>query len=139
VPVFTTQSAATLKLRNTGRVPGYVYLVEFGPGHTTCPVAGFGDEILLQPGKSHTIPIQKFVPPYGRYLLRAFITRSPVGNELGMIVKGDERRAGTTGKLAMLDYLNSLLDEPDHTRAPGMNMAKDGASGEIVYDIAARL
>jgi hypothetical protein len=136
-PIFNTvNSQAVLKIENTGSRPGYVYLLEFDPSGKICPLLGFDSEVKLTPGIPDETKIPGFAPPYGRYVIKAYITEEPIGNELTWLI--NEQNAGTRAAKSnnrLISLLGDLIQNPGSTR--GISQDKSGGVSitNFSYDI----
>jgi len=136
LPAFNTlHSQAILRIENKGAETGYVYLVELGPSGTICPLMGFDKEIRLQPGEQDKMNVSRFLPPYGRYLIKGYITETPIRDELLWLISGSGmagKGSGSNNRLVRL--LGELMQYPGV--AKGAPAASGGASiTNFSYDI----
>lgn len=131
------KSQAVLRIKNTGKNPGYVYLLEFNPAEKLCPILGFDGELRLEAGQSRDIELPDgFVPPAGRYLLKAYITRQPIGNELSWLIT--EQEAGTrasSSPIMLIQLLGELIENPGIARGPKLSKSGGLAISNFAYDL----
>lgn len=120
-PVFAESAKANLTIINTGTRAGYVYLIEFDPEGRICELIGFDTQIRLEPGRQDITTIE-FIPPFGRYLIKAYMTEEPIGNELRWLINsqliGEKGMSGTRGSTSeLIQLLSSVMENPVATRS----------------------
>lgn len=125
--VFAIKSQAVLTINNTGARAGYFYMIELDPTGKICPLMGFNDEIRLDPGRQEQIPIDSITPPFGKYIIKGYITDEPIGEELRSLIStpnGQVKSAGSTNQFISL--LGELMQSPGNRRSPA-----PGKSGSV--------
>lgn len=137
IPVFKTEnSQALLRIENTGLSSGYVYLIEFDPSGKICPILGFDTEIKMEPGRKYEVNIPGFAEPFGRYLMKGYITQQPIGSELSLLINEQNagaRSAGSNNRLVSL--LGDLIANPGSSRGPNLDKSGGVSITNFSYDI----
>jgi hypothetical protein len=110
IPTVNPYSSACLRVTNNGSTGGFLTLIEFNPNGMICPLVGVSSSVRIEAGKFHDFPVTKFEPPYGRYIMKGFITANPIGNELGLVIS---QQSGVRGvRDGIIDILGDMLDNP---------------------------